>query len=142
MRFKNDAPLFAPTAPMLLILWLAFALRVWQLGAQSLWYDEAVSLFIARQAIPDLLAHTAGDIHPPLYYALLHYWLAWTGASEFAAAYFSLFFGVLLVALGFRLARDAFGAHAGVLTAFLLSVSSSTNGTRKKFACTRSLHVS
>jgi hypothetical protein len=124
MRFKDESLLFAPTRPLLLILWLTFALRVWQLGAQSLWYDEAVSLFIAQQSIPDLLAHTAGDIHPPLYYVLLHYWLAWAGTSEFTAAYFSLFFGVLLVALSFRLARDAFGTPVGVLTAFLLSVSS------------------
>ena len=108
---------------MLFVLWLAFALRVWQLGAQSLWYDEAVSLFIAQKPVAALIAHTAGDIHPPLYYLLLHGWLAWAGPSEFAAAYFSLCFGVLLVAMSFRLARDLFGFNVAFVAALLLALS-------------------
>lgn len=124
MRSRDHSILFDPAPPLLIMLLAAFALRLFQLGAQSLWYDEAVSVFIAQQPIPDLIAHTAGDIHPPLYYLLLHFWLRLAGSSEFAAAYVSLFFGVLLVALGFRLARDWFGLNAGVLTAFLLAISS------------------
>ncbi len=124
MRLKASTPLFVPAPPLLLILLLSFALRLYQLGAQSLWYDEAVSLFISQKSISDLIAHTAGDIHPPLYYLLLHFWLAVAGTSEFSVAYFSLFFGVLLVALGFRLARDWFGVNVGLLAAFLITVSS------------------
>ncbi|MCA1555010.1 MAG: hypothetical protein LC737_11605, partial [Chloroflexi bacterium] len=52
----------ASRAPLLVIVLLTFAARLYQLGAQSLWYDEAVSVFIAQQSMPDLLAHTAGDI--------------------------------------------------------------------------------
>ncbi|MEP7199138.1 MAG: glycosyltransferase family 39 protein, partial [Chloroflexota bacterium] len=121
---RDSAFLFDLTTPVRFILLAAFALRVFQLGAQSLWYDEAVSLFIAQKPIPDLIAHTASDIHPPLYYILLHFWLAVAGTSEFAAAFFSLFFGVLLVALGCRMARDWFGAYVGVVAAFLIAVSS------------------
>ena len=53
-------------------LLLGFALRLVRLGAESLWYDETVSVVLARKSIPDLIAHTAGDIHPPGYYLLLH----------------------------------------------------------------------
>ena len=56
----------------------AFGLRLHQLGAESLWYDETVSVYLARQSIPAMLAHTAGDIHPPGYYLLLHGWHALT----------------------------------------------------------------
>ncbi len=121
---RIERRLFAPLPPLVLVLLIAFALRLWQLGAQSLWYDEAVSVFIAQQPLPDLIAHTAGDVHPPLYYILLHVWLALAGSTEFAAAYFSLFFGVLLVALVCRLARDQFGTNAGVIAAFLVALSS------------------
>ena len=72
-----------------------FALRLYHLGAQSLWYDETVSAYLASQSIPDLIAHTARDIHPPAYYLLLHLWTRLAGHSEFALAFFSLAFGLL-----------------------------------------------
>ena len=53
---------------------LGFALRLHRLGAESLWYDETVSVHLARKPIAEMLAHTAGDIHPPGYYLLLHLW--------------------------------------------------------------------
>ena len=58
---------------LLLGILAAFALRLFHLGATSLWYDETVSVVLARKSIPALLAHTAGDIHPPGYYLLLHF---------------------------------------------------------------------
>ena len=51
------------------------ALRLFRLGADSLWYDETVSTLLAGSPLPDLIRHTAGDIHPPLYYILLRGWL-------------------------------------------------------------------
>ncbi len=30
----------------------AFGLRLYQLGAESLWYDETVSVYLARQSLP------------------------------------------------------------------------------------------
>jgi hypothetical protein len=59
---------------LLLALLLAFALRLHRLGAESLWYDETVSVHLARLPVAAMLAHTAGDIHPPGYYLLLHGW--------------------------------------------------------------------
>ncbi|MCS7001252.1 MAG: hypothetical protein NZ518_00235, partial [Dehalococcoidia bacterium] len=54
---------------------VAFGLRVANLGGQSLWYDEGFSVFLARHAVADIIRLTAGDIHPPLYYVLLHGWI-------------------------------------------------------------------
>ncbi len=106
------------------ILLAALALRLWRLGADSLWYDETVTLFIAQEDLARLTAHTAGDIHPPLYYYLQHVWLALAGREEFAAAFVSLFFGVLLVALVYRFARDLTGQGAvALLAGFLAAVS-------------------
>src|SRR6266851_3852750 len=82
-RPGSSHPLFAPALPLRIVVLTAFALRLFQLGTQSLWYDESVSLFIARQPIPELIAHTAGDVHPPLYYLLLHFWLQVAGTTEF-----------------------------------------------------------
>ncbi|MBN1995077.1 MAG: glycosyltransferase family 39 protein [Anaerolineae bacterium] len=104
---NRPAKLFRASPPLMLpaILLAGFALRLYRLGAQSLWYDETVSAFLAGQAAPDLMAHTARDIHPPGYYLLLHLWTALAGHTEFALAYFSLLFGVLLIALTYHVAR-------------------------------------
>ena len=102
---------------------LGIALRLIRLGVDSIWYDEAVSLLLAAKDLPAMIAHTAGDIHPPLYYALLHLWMAIAGASEFAAGLFSVLWGVLLIPLIYWLGRQIVDARAGLLAAFLVAVS-------------------
>jgi 4-amino-4-deoxy-L-arabinose transferase-like glycosyltransferase len=111
-----------PVSPYLVFL-AAFIVRIYRLGASSLWYDETVSLFVARQDLVSLTRHTAGDIHPPLYYYLLHFWGLAAGWSEFSAAFLSLFFGALLVALVYRVAREWFGNRVALLAAFLVAIS-------------------
>jgi mannosyltransferase len=105
-------------APLIIILG-GIALRLYRLGADSLWYDETVSAHLASKSIPDLIAHTALDIHPPGYYVLLHIWTQLAGDTEFALAFFSLVFGVLLIPLTYTLARRLLG-RAGALWATLL----------------------
>ena len=105
------------------ILLLAFGLRLYRLGDESLWYDETVSVYLAGKSVPDLVAHTAGDIHPPGYYLLLHSWVRLAGSNDFAVAFPSVFFGVLLVALAYWLAARVFGAKAALLAAVLVAIS-------------------
>jgi mannosyltransferase len=112
---------------MLLAFWVAFGLRLWGLDAQSLWYDETVSAFLARESIPDLLAHTARDIHPPGYYLLLHGWQAITHPTlahglEFLFAYPSLCFGLLILALTFALGRRLFSPGVALVGVWLAAV--------------------
>lgn len=113
----------------------ALALRLVHLGQDSLWYDETVSSYLAGQRAAELVAHTARDIHPPLYYLLLRAWLLLLGyptgqaspdgyGLEFVAALLSLFFGVLLVPLTWQLARRLGLPHpAPLLSALLIAIS-------------------
>ncbi len=96
---------FLKISPYLILLF-GFALRLYRLGANSLWYDETVSVYLAQSELAELIRHTAGDIHPPLYYLLLHFWGRVAGWSEFAMAFVSLWFGVLLIALVLRVTRE------------------------------------
>ncbi len=104
-----------------LILLAAFAFRLYRLGVASLWYDETVSVFLAQKDLLALTRHTAGDIHPPLYYYLLHFWGRLAGWSEFAVAFLSLIFGVLLVALTYRVTRAWFTPRAALIAACLVA---------------------
>jgi 4-amino-4-deoxy-L-arabinose transferase-like glycosyltransferase len=108
---------------LLLIFLVAFALRLYRLGYQSIWYDEAVSIHLAMKDLRGLTQHTAGDIHPPLYYYLLHFWTKAAGTSEFSAAFLSLVFGILIIAGCYRLGTDLYDRRVGLLTAFLVGVS-------------------
>lgn len=110
-------------ALLVLVILLSFGLRLYRLGYRSIWYDEAVSIHLATKDLRGLTLHTAGDIHPPLYYYVLHFWIVAAGASEFSSAFLSLFFGVLIVALAYRLASDLYDKQIGLLTAFLIAIS-------------------
>jgi uncharacterized membrane protein len=102
---------------------LACALRLFQLGAQSLWYDEGFSAWLAAQQIDEITVRTAADIHPPLYYYLLHFWMLWCGQSEFSLRFMSLIPGVLLVPALFSLARRVVDEATGWIAALLAAVS-------------------
>ena len=82
---------------------LAFCLRLRGLDAESLWFDEAISLTFARESVAELFQTIAQDNHPPLYFLLLHLWLPLVGQSEYALRWLSLAPGVATVALLFPL---------------------------------------
>jgi len=106
-----------------MILLLALALRGYRLGGQSLWADEGNSLALAQASLADIAARTALDIHPPLYYWLLHGWTRLAGNSEVALRLPSLFASLLLVAVTYRLGRRLGGRRIGLLSAGLVAVS-------------------
>jgi mannosyltransferase len=105
------------------LLLLAFALRVYQLQAQSLWYDEGVSWYMTRMSLSDLTIWTADDIQPPLYYYLLWGWTRLAGTSEYALRFPSVFFGMISVPLLWVTARRLLGKRAAWLASLLLALS-------------------
>jgi len=102
---------------------LALAIRAYQIGAQSIWYDEAVSLLNARQpGLTSVISATQSDVHPPLYYLLLHAWLA-VRQTDGWARLLSAIVGAASVSLtymvGVRLLRARLvGVVAATLLAF------------------------
>ena len=51
-------------------------LRACQLGDKSLWIDEAFSVWMGRQPVPEMLSWLVRiDQHPPLYYLSLGLWM-------------------------------------------------------------------
>ncbi|MCX7852519.1 MAG: glycosyltransferase family 39 protein [Caldilineales bacterium] len=108
----------------------AFAVRLYQLDGQDLWWDEARNLDVAARPLAQIAVAGELDAHPPLYFYLLHGWWrlvrhgpAPTGADAFAVRFLSLSFGVLLVpflaALGRRLGGPWVGTGAAVAAAAL-----------------------
>ena len=110
-------------ATLLLIVLAGVALRVYHLDAQSFWYDEGNSARIAERSLQLIIAGAAGDIHPPLYYIVLHYWRALFGETEFALRMLSVLCGVGLVIFTYLLARRFFNPRVGLIAAALVACS-------------------
>lgn len=110
------------------ILWLAFGLRLINLGGRTLWYDEAFAVLFAEKGLSAMREGTltaaegsAADVHPLLYYSLLHGWMRAAGQSVVAVRLLSVLLGLLTVGFVYRLAHDWFGERtaraAGVIIA-------------------------
>ncbi|HLY29254.1 MAG TPA: glycosyltransferase family 39 protein, partial [Aggregatilineales bacterium] len=103
---------------LLLILLGAFAFRIWNLGTQSLWHDEAWSVMSSYQPLMPIDPN-----YPPLFTLFLGIWIRLAGDSVWAMRYFSLLWGVVTVAVVALVSRRWFGPRAGILAAILVAAS-------------------
>lgn len=106
---------------LLLVLIIAAAARFYGLDSQSLWADEGNSAALAARSLARITQDAANDIHPPLYYWLLHLWTGIFGHSEAGLRSLSAALGVLLVMtiaeLGRRIFHNVAGLTAGLVAA-------------------------
>jgi 4-amino-4-deoxy-L-arabinose transferase-like glycosyltransferase len=106
-----------------LILLLALCLRWHRLDGQSLWADEGNSAALALRSLSGITRDAAHDIHPPLYYYLLHFWVRLWGNSEIALRSLSALAGTMLVWATFVLGREWFNLRVAYIAAFLAAIS-------------------
>lgn len=107
---------------LLAVTLLALALRLHLLAEQSVWWDEGLAAWAARQDLASIARWTSSDVHPPLYFWLLHAWRSLAGESAFALRLLSVFAGVLLVPLAGALGRYLGGRRAGIAAAALVAI--------------------
>src|SRR5438552_1723761 len=61
--------------PLIWALPLQAALLFWHLDLLDPWGDEWYTLTIVPQPLGEIASALAGNIHPPLYFWLLHFWV-------------------------------------------------------------------
>ncbi len=98
---------------LILLLLLGFALRLFQLEAQSIWWDEGISLHLATSSLETIFRNRLDNIHPPLYFAALKGWVSLVGVSPFAARYSSVLASWLQIALIWGYGRALVGRRSG-----------------------------
>ena len=124
----QERRLSAPALPaaMLALLLFAFAVLMLTLQWQSLWLDEVYSLWYVNRNFDDAWQKAIfpeQNPHATLYYLLMWAWVKAFGVTDLAARMSSLIFGMLSLALGYRLARDWTGSKPALLFALLMAVS-------------------
>lgn len=105
---------------------LGFALRLFRIENQSLWWDEGISLHLATSTWGGILADRVQNIHPPGYFFLLKLWVSLVGQTPFAVRYSSALVSLVQVAAVYATVRLFFGErarHAALMGGLLVTLS-------------------
>ena len=81
------------------------------------WIDEAITVGIASHGLGEIPGLLRLDGSPPLFYLLLHGWMAVAGTSEAATRALPLLFALLAVPVAWWAGDELFGRRAGALAA-------------------------
>ena len=94
------------TARIVALTFFGFSLRLALAGVQSLRLDESLSLREAQLPLRTMVNNLfTWDVHPPLYYTLLHLWVDVAGTSVIALRFPSIVFGTAAIPLLYVVAR-------------------------------------
>jgi hypothetical protein len=123
MNEDSDLEELAPWL-VILITVIGGLLRVILLGSRGMWLDETFSVWLANHSVADLLQWTVRlDQHPPLYYLLLHYWIALNGDTPYYARLFSVLFGAGTIPIIYLIGKRLSGVVVGLAAAVFLALS-------------------
>jgi mannosyltransferase len=110
-------------ATLFFFIVLGSFLRIYHLGFQCVWVDEAYTLDLALKPAIDVfwIALTA-DFTPPVYYLITHYSLMLPLPEILALRIPSVIFGILLIPTMYLLGREYHGDLTGLLCAGITSI--------------------
>jgi 4-amino-4-deoxy-L-arabinose transferase-like glycosyltransferase len=111
--------------PLGVILLVALTFRCWDLDRTSLWYDEVITMRVARADNPSALIARLVRLdgtRAPLHPLLLQAWLRIFGSSDLAGRSFSVICGLVTVGVVSVLGRRAFDDRTGRWAAWLAAV--------------------
>ncbi len=120
---SSPAPRVATLLALAALVAVAAGLRLYRLGSESLWLDEAFSISIAGSTFAHIVDATSEDVHPPLYYAVLNVWERVAGHSEWSGRLLSVVFSLGLLLATHAVGRRLGGRLVGLLAAGLLALS-------------------
>jgi len=93
-----------PLGWWILVLGAAGLIRLANLGTVELWYDEAFGRLVLDLPFDRMLAAVAGDVHPPLWYALMWIWVRLTSThTEFMFRLPSVFLSLAALPVAWRI---------------------------------------
>ena len=110
----------------IMILLVAAGLRLFHLGETSLWYDEIVTMRLARTRSPGQLLNRLGEIdatRAPLHPLLLQCWITVFGSSDQSGRAFSAICGVVTCALIYMIGSQNFRQSIGLWASWLCALS-------------------
>ncbi|MCB9422582.1 MAG: glycosyltransferase family 39 protein [Ardenticatenaceae bacterium] len=99
-------------------------LRILLLGMKGMWLDETFSVWLANHNVGEMLQWIVKiDQHPPLYYLLLHYWIALNGDTPYYVRLLSALFGAGTIPVIYLIGKRLSGMVTGLAAAVILALS-------------------
>ena len=86
---------------------------------EDIWFDESYSVAIANHSFSEIWTITGNDVHPPLYYWMLHIIELIFGSNVIIYRLFSVLAIAILGIIGYTHIRKDFGEKVGILYSFL-----------------------
>jgi mannosyltransferase len=121
LEHQFDRTRLHPDFALLLTIVIALALRMYRLGSQSLWLDEAWSVRVANHSLGEILRYRSNI--PPLHQVVVRLFIAILGTSEFSVRLPSVLAGVLSVVLVYAITTRLFNKSAGLVAGLILAIS-------------------
>lgn len=124
MYEETDIEEFAPWLVILITLFGGW-MRVLLIASKGMWLDETFSVWVANQdSLADMVQWiVAIDQHPPLYYAILHYWIAYFGDAPYYVRLLSALLGAGTIPLIYLIGKRMSGVVMGLVAAVILAFS-------------------
>jgi 4-amino-4-deoxy-L-arabinose transferase-like glycosyltransferase len=111
------------TQYLIILTIIAFLLRFYNLGFNSLWLDEASTLSMSKESFETIWITTlSGDFHPPLFHWVEHIMLVF-GQSEVILRFIPALLGSLTIPLFYFIGKEFRDRNVGLICAALLTVS-------------------
>lgn len=104
------------------LILLAAVLRFATITKASIWHDEGFTMMLVARNPAQIWAGSARDVHPPLFYELLHGWTQIFGRSELAARSMSAVAGLATIYVCYLLVKRYFSRQAATIVLLLLAV--------------------
>ncbi len=104
-----------PRIVLILLFGAGFALRLHELTLQDIWWDEARNIDVALRPFIQVATAPELDIHPPIYFWLLHLWSQISDLQigdgpvkvAYSARFLSVAAGLVSIGLVYQLTRLA-----------------------------------
>jgi predicted membrane-bound mannosyltransferase len=96
-------PRATPPLPLLCLLVLTWLVHLRTFAPRELGQDGYFSVDLALDSLQHMATFTARDVHPPLFYALLHYAFVLGGVNDLAAKLVPVSASVLAVVFLYRI---------------------------------------
>lgn len=121
--FYRSLVSFALRHDLFVVLGIGLFLRLLLLEKQPLWSDELFSLYWSQMDLSYIFGEGARiETNPPLYYALLHFWINAFGTSVFALRLPSVFFSFLALWAGYNAGKILLPNSNAFFAGLLLAV--------------------
>jgi len=109
-----------------LILFLGATLRLYNLGTESFWFDEIITVYRVPQNLQTLVHQITTQrqiTRNAVYYLLAHFWVLPFELTEVSIRLLSAVFGVLSIGMMYLVGRQLFGERVALISSFFMAVS-------------------